>query len=106
MTQRPSGIAFDTVGDAAQAEHAVGKRDLDLAPDLGGDRDNRAAPLGVPAREPMRDAQETRPPECSRLGKFIKRGEVRFAERDQFAHRIGGKAGREILREMRRRRRE
>ena len=63
------------------------------------ERDEGAAPLGVPAREPMRNAQEARPPECARLGKILERGKVRLAECDEFVQRIGGKAGREILRE-------
>ena len=62
---------------------------VDLAVDLGGDCRDGCAPLGVPSGEPMGDAQEARPPKGAGLGKIVQRCEMRLAERDEFADRIG-----------------
>jgi len=47
------------------------------------------AAAGFPAAEPLRDAQEARPPERPRFRKILQRDEVRTPERDQFAGGIG-----------------
>ena len=88
----PVGHPLDAVGDAAQFECALVELNGNFATDLGIDARNRTAAFGVPAREPMRDAQEARPPEGARFRKIVQGREERLAERDEFAHRLGRQA--------------
>src|SRR6185437_7324499 len=74
-------VALDAVGDAAQIEDAVVERNVDLAANLRFDRGDAGAALALPAREPVRDALEPRPPECARFRIIFERGEMFFAER-------------------------
>src|SRR5580704_16578981 len=63
----PVGIALDAVGDAPELECAVLERNRNLTADFRLDGGNGGAARGVPARNPMRDAEKARPPERARF---------------------------------------
>ena len=85
---------------AAQREHALAERDLDLARRFGLERLDQGAPPRLPAGEPMRDALEAWPPERPRLGIIVERGEMPGADLDQRGGGIGRQRGGKGLGEL------
>ena len=88
---------LDAVGDGGQRELALADREFQLAFDFGVQRLDAGAPLAVPGGEPVRDALEARPPEGARFRIIGQRGEMFFAEREQFLQRVGRRLGGEVL---------
>src|SRR5262249_18574551 len=83
------GQLVDTVSAAPEAEAALANRNRDLAANLGAALRKPGAPRRVPADEPGRGAQETRPPECACFRKILERLESFAADPQQLLERIG-----------------
>ena len=74
----------------AQRERATVNRNI--AMNFGRDVGDCRPPPSLPFGEPARNAFETGPPECARLGIIVERGEMRSSKRDELAHGVGWQA--------------
>ena len=72
----------------------------DLAPDLGGNPLDVAAPRQLPIRKPSGDALKPRPPQRTCLGPLHQRREIFLADAAQHQRRLVGKGGGKGLGEL------